>query len=47
MNNKIRKKIQIRYFLNKLYLKPGFKRIKMLDNNKISLILTKNFKIQN
>lgn len=47
MNNRAREKVWIRRFLNKLLLEQAFKKIKMLSNNKKSLILTKNPENQN
>lgn len=41
-NYRTRKRVQIKCFLNKLILKQAVRKMKMLGNNKMSLILTKN-----
>lgn len=47
MNHEARKKVCVRYFLNKLLLKQVIKKIEMFVDNKTSLIQTKNPESQN
>lgn len=47
INHDARKNVWILTFLNKLLPKQAVKRIKVLEDNKKSLILTKNSKSQN
>lgn len=39
--------MQVKRFLNKLLSKQAFKKMKMLSNNKIKIIMTKNLENKN